>query len=296
MSKFRVKALWVSGRDNKVFKSTEIVTEKDFPPGATEKLVRLNFLEPLENVVLETPGNIPVKGRITIAIVSAVWKRPEVFAMFAEGIHILKKQNIVDIEVIISGSEGEVSRTMVEKEGFRYIECPNVPLATKVNLPVLAARNLNVDYVLCLGSDDIISPELMKLYKSYMRKGIDYIGVTDFYFYDIASKRAAYWGGYREAYRKGETAGAGRLISGRLMSLWKWAPWDIKHSKGLDRSMQLKLRTTPHTKAVFSLKAKKVYALDIKSGTNMTPFALWDNTKFIPVNRIKKRFPYVCAD
>lgn len=233
-----------------------------------------------------------VKGKIKLAIVSAVWKRPEVFEMFAAGVHKLERTCDMDITVIIAGSEGKRSQSMVERHGFKYVEVPNEPLATKVNAPMLIARHLKIDYVLCVGSDDIVSPGLMKVYESYMRAGIDYIGVTDFYFYDLTTKRAAYWGGYTDK-RKGHTAGAGRLISNRLLNSWNWQPWEIRHSKVLDQSMQEKLLHTPHTAATFSLKDKGVFALDIKSETNMTPFQLWDNTTFIPSEELKAEFPFV---
>lgn len=234
-------------------------------------------------------------NKLRVAIVSAVWKRPEVFEMFAKGIHALTAHPYleIDYDVIITGSEGLLSKTMVENHGFTYIEIPNAPLATKVNAPVLIAKQLNVDYILCLGSDDIITPELMAIYESYMKQSIDYIAVNDFYFYDTESKKAAYWGGYRESWRKGHACGAGRLISKRLLDTWNWQPWDVKHNLILDNSIQDKLKSTPHTEAIFSLKEKNVFALDIKSSTNMTPFQLWDNTNYIDTEIIKTHFPYI---
>lgn len=293
MIQYKVKTLTVSGRGNKIYKSGDVVIETNFTPGMAEKLCEMGFLEKYNGAA---PKSFPLTGKIKLAIVSAVWKRPEVFELFAKGIHILMKSTDIEIEVIIAGSEGEQSKQMVEKHGFIYVEMPNEPLATKVNQPVLIAKQLKVDYVLCVGSDDIITPELLKVYESYMRKGIDYIAVTDFYFYDLKSKQATYWAGYTEKWRKGHPAGAGRLISSRLMDAWKWSPWEIKDSKVLDNSMQAKLRTTPHTAEMFSLKEKGVYALDIKSETNMTPFKLWDNTSIIPVEEIKSKFPYVCVE
>lgn len=239
---------------------------------------------------------MPTKKKLKVAIVSAVWKRPEVFEMFATGIHELQKKTNINYSVIISGSEGDKSKKMVEAHGFTYIEIPNEPLANKVNAAVLKARDFKPDYVLCVGSDDIISPGLMKVYERYMREGLDYIGVTDFFFYDLVSKRALYWAGYREAYRTGHTCGAGRLISKRLMELWKWMPWEVKDSKVLDNSMQQKLLHTAHSSVTFSLLEERVFALDIKSSTNMTPFNLWANTCEIDVDVIKKHFPYVCAE
>jgi hypothetical protein len=229
-----------------------------------------------------------------VAIVTAVWKRPEVFAMFAKGVKHLQ-ENCPEIEfvVIVAGSEGWKTNKMVTDCGFLYIEIPNEPLALKVNAPVRLAGRLNVDYVLCVGSDDIITPELMELYIKHMRAGIDYIAVSDFYFYDTVTGKSLYWGGYTEPYRKGHACGAGRLISKRLLTIWGWKPWDIQHNKILDTSIQEKLKRTPHTNVVLSLKENNVYALDIKSETNMTPFNLWDNTVYINTDIIKKQFHYL---
>ena len=228
-----------------------------------------------------------------IAIVSCVWKRPKVFEMFAKGVKNLIDNSKNEYVVIISGSEGEQSKQMVEKYGFIYVEVPNDPLSVKANAPVLIAKEHNVDYVLAVGSDDVITPELMLIYDKYMKIAIDYIAVLDFYFYDTTSRRSLYWGGYLEEYRKGYACGAGRVISKRLLDLWNWQPWEVRHSKGLDNSIQEKLKNTPHTSEVFSIKEHGVYALDIKSSTNMTPFAHWNNTYLIDSEIIKKEFHYI---
>jgi hypothetical protein len=41
------------------------------------------------------------------------------------------------------------------------------------------------------------------------------------------------------------------------------------------------------------MKEKGMFALDIKSSTNMTPFKKWDNSEFIETEIIKKQFPYI---
>ncbi len=234
-----------------------------------------------------------INPKIKLAIVTGVWQRPDVFEYFAAGIHKLES-SCTDLKIvtIIAGSEGMKSRQMVERHRFKYVEIANDPLAAKMNATILTAGKLKSDYVLCLGSDDIVTPELMSVYLEYIRQGIDYIAVLDWYFYDTATKQAAYWGGYIDA-RKGHTCGAGRLISARLMRLWRWQPWENRHSHILDNSMQEKLNKVVHTSAIFSLKEKGVFGLDIKSETNMTPFELWDNTKYIPVSELKSHFPYV---
>jgi len=232
----------------------------------------------------------PFKGNIKIAIITGVWKRPEVFKMFADGIDRIGKVKGVDVVTIISGSEGQRSKKMVTNRCFEYIEVPNKPLARKMNVTASKARDMKCTHVLCVGSDDIISPKLFKEYIKQIRKGYDFIGVLDFYFYDTVSKKAMYWGGYRESFRRGHTCGAGRVISARLLKEWNWKPWNNKDSLYLDNSMQSKLQNTGCNSYTFSLKEKGLYGLDIKSSTNMTPFKKWDNTKFIDAEIIKREF------
>ena len=78
-----------------------------------------------------------------IAIVTAVWKRHEIFELFAKGIHELEKINGVEIVTVVAGSERELSKNLVEKHNFLYIEIPNQPLAEKVNAPLLIAKDFS---------------------------------------------------------------------------------------------------------------------------------------------------------
>ena len=166
-----------------------------------------------------------------IGIVTAVWKRPEVFEMFAKGVLHLNNNTEHEYFVIVAGSEGYKTKNMVEKYGFNYIEIPNNPLATKHNATTIEAKEYDPDYILFLGSDDVIGVELMNLYTKFMKRSIDFIGLKDLYFYDIETDYSSYWGGYVDS-RFGCSAGAGRLISKRLMNLWEWSVFEIKDNNG----------------------------------------------------------------
>ena len=226
-----------------------------------------------------------------ITMVTGVWKRPEVFKMFAKGVRYLNNEiDGLNLEVIVAGSEGEKSRKMVEDEGFTYIEIANQPLAAKMNATTLKAKESNPDYVICMGSDDVLHPSAMVHYLEWMNKGYDFIGCQDFYFYDMQSGKSLYWGGYMERYRRMHTAGAGRCISRKLMERWNWQPWTVGDDAMLDNSMQGKIRGKQR---VLNLKRLNAYALDIKSVENMTPFERWGNTKFINSEIILDKFDYL---
>jgi hypothetical protein len=297
MRKFRVLSNSLTGLNDMVFSKDKIINENQIRPGAANILIHRKKIE--EIFYSEPIGDRKIK----LAIVASVWKRPEVFEMFLKGICFLsEKCPQFEFNLIVSGSfqdEGfdfnnRVFEQMIKKrDGYKYIEIPNEPLAAKVNASTYACKNLGVDYVLCLGSDDIMTPELLNEYAIHMRNGVDFIGVTDFYFYDTVSGKSLYWGGYTEAYRKGHTAGAARAISARLMNQWDWMPWENKDSLILDKSMQDKLKVTPHTIHTFSMREKGLFALDIKSETNMTPFAKWNNSEFIDTKIIKEKFHFI---
>lgn len=287
MRKFKVLHT-VTGKAKKIYKPGDIISESDIPSGNTTSLVNRKFLQELATF------QIPIVGPLKIAVVTAVWKRPEIFELFAEGMkNIIRDCPDISFTVIVAGSEWDKSKKMVENHGFEYIEIPNEPLAAKVNSTTYYCRNLDIHYVICLGSDDLMSVDLIREYEKHMRLGIDFIGVTDFYFYDTLSRQTSYWGGYREPNRKGHTAGACRALSSRLLQLWDWMPWENKDSLVLDKSMQDKLRATPHTIETFSMKSRGCVAMDIKSETNMTPFKLWDNTVIIDEPKLKETFGYV---
>lgn len=249
-----------------------------------ESLIKKEYL--IYSHSIKSVDNSP-KWKKRLAIITGVWKRPEVFDLFANATNKLKHENL-EIVVIVAGSEGQDSRKMVEDKGFLYIEIENQPLAAKMNATMLKAQELNVDYCLCVGSDDLITNELLNVYNFYIQKSIDYVAVLDWYFYDMQTKAFTYWGGYTDAARIGHTCGAGRLISSNLLNKWGWAVWENRHSNILDDSMQNKLKTTPHTSEVFRLKDKNVFAFDVKSAVNMTPFELWDNTDFVKGKELKE--------
>lgn len=290
MRKFIVLSNNITGVNGRCYVQGQEICESQLRPGVADIYISRGRIKEIS-----VQRVIPEGEKIKLAIVTSIWKRHDIFELFAKGVkNLMEKCDQFEITVVVSGSEWIKSHDLVRVlHGFNYIEIPNEPLAAKVNATTYACKDLGVDYVLCVGSDDVISPELLNEYAIHMRKGIDFIGITDCYFYDTVSKKSLYWGGYREQYRKGHTTGAFRALSVRLLAQWDWMPWENKDSLVLDKSMQDKLKVTPHTIHTFSMKEKGMFALDIKSSTNMTPFAKWDNADFIDTKELLKQFEYL---
>lgn len=225
-----------------------------------------------------------------LAIITAIWQRPDVFHLYAKGIKKLQPKS--ELQVFTVGSEGQKSKSLASQYGFRYIEYSNKNLSHKHNHACDQARMWKPDYCLFLGSDDVIDQKTLDFLESEISKGTDFVGFNDFYFYDLNSGKASYWGGYIDG-RKGHSVGAGRLVSAKLMSRWRWKPFEPRHSRVLDDSMQYRLKSERHTSKIVSLKELGLMAVDIKSKTNMTPFELWDNTQYIEPSIITDKFEWM---
>jgi hypothetical protein len=224
---------------------------------------------------------------MNLTIVTACWKRPEVFELFAQGVKMLQKhfKGRLNITVTCSGSEGEASKKMVEKHGFTYIEIPNQPLGRKMNKAALAAKQHEPDYCLFVGSDDIMGVDLMEKYYEEMQKGTDYVYVKDWYFFDLKTRKGLYWAGYDKKVNRGHACGAGRLLSKRIVEALEYKPWyDNKLCNLLDTGFDRRYRGVRYLNPVecgFFMRDFDCFGLDIKTSTNMTPFAKWDNSKYI---------------
>ena len=284
-------ALSVGGRGNRIHNSGAIVREDEFLPNSVGTLLLTKAIREVKGV---NESSLDAPERFKVAIITAMWKRPEVFNVFGQLTNdLISDVNEVDFQVFCVGSEGETSRKLAESFGFNYIEHPNEQLGQKWNAVVASARAFNPDYCMMMGSDDVMDAVLFRRYLPYMRLGIDYIGTLDWYFYDTRTRESLYWAGYRLNFNRGVTCGAGRFMSARLLNALNWQPWETsgRHANTLlDTSMENRLRNVTHSRASFIIGDLGGMGLDIKSSTNMTPFAEWDNACKIPNTDIFKHF------
>lgn len=230
-----------------------------------------------------------------VCFVTAVWKRPEIFQLFAKGINNLKYWfPDVEIEVAVSGSEGYQSEQMVKYHGFHYVETPNTPLGAKMNKALQLASKTNADYYILVGSDDIVHHDLFAKYLLGMKAGFDYIYLIDCYFYNNDTQQSMFWKGYLKPHNRGDALGAGRVLSKQIMQKIGWKCWyDVKLSHVLDTAFDRIVEPVVKTRLKLSCAEDNVHILDIKSHVNMTKFQLWENTDFINSNYIRTKFSYL---
>jgi hypothetical protein len=225
-----------------------------------------------------------------IALVTCVWKRPNVLHLFCENTkHLISQIEDFDVQVFAVGSEGWISKRTVKDFGFNYMEYHNLPLHNKWNKAVEFASNWNPDYYLLMGSDDIMDLQMFNNYVPHMEQGVDFIGSMDWYFYEMNKRQAIHWKGYQEHWRMGQTCGAGRMISKRLMKMLNFQPWKHKkHHGGMDAAMQRNLAPLKYTERVITCGGG--IGVDLKTSDNITKFAMWDNCQPVNKNKITSRF------
>lgn len=185
-----------------------------------------------------------------IHILTALWKRPEITRICFEGI---KRLGLPATAAISEESYIE----MCEEYGIDWVMTPNRPLGDKWNVGMKQALKKKWDYVMILGSDDIVSDSLLNVYKPYLGRYYMF-GVDSLYFY-----------------HKGEiiffdyhlkmSVGAGRMLHRSLvedcMPLW----YSIDRS--LDGACLRRIRSKGYDEKVVSLGDAVI--MDIKSETNL---------------------------
>ena len=122
-----------------------------------------------------------------ILILLPIWKRENITRICLDNLKELKKEFNIDVLCVVSE---QWSKVAAFEYGFKYVEAPNDCLGTKMNIGIKEAMRYKFDYLMNLGSDDIITKELFKLYEPYLEKNIDMFGITKVTFIDSVGKEA----------------------------------------------------------------------------------------------------------
>lgn len=107
----------------------------------------------------------------------AVWKRPEITEICFMGLRRLRKNSLHPIEVLAVISE-ESMIPLCRKYDIRWTFYKNEPLGEKKNYGLTEAMKLEWDYLIEIGSDDLLKDELITTYSDYFGK-YDMFGTKD---------------------------------------------------------------------------------------------------------------------
>jgi len=178
------------------------------------------------------------------------------------------------VETIVIDSDDDDERRILKHcldYGLSYHEYDNLPLGRKWNYGAKVARETDPDFLVIVGSDDVISTPTFDTLFQLMHQGYDYIGMLDLYFFHAGRGDIKYWPGYANN-RTGEPVGCYRIFSRRALDRMDWVLWDDELNKYLDGSMTRRIKALPELRTVSVRLDEMGFALDIKAGQSISSY------------------------
>jgi len=174
-------------------------------------------------------------------------------------IESLRSQTISVEDIVIVGSREE-NRKLAEKEGCIYVEHPNSPLSLKYQAGIDKVRTLDPDYVLLMGSDDLLSPLYCEKMISEYKEGL--IGTSVWY---VARKKDGKYQLLKVSYtHRKDPIGSGRILSRETLDKLDWKLYRDRRDKGLDGSVASTLMKEGIK--VFSVEVNNAICMSVKGG------------------------------
>ena len=201
--------------------------------------------------------------RKKILVVTAIYGRHDLARIVLN--HYNQLRSKFDLQLLAIGSEGDKSRQLCEAWGWNYIEFPNNPLSQKFNRLFQEAEQYDFDFMVLVGSDDLISEEIFSYYEKTVTKTTKHLlGLKDLYFYSIQRDEALHFQGYPSP-PSPKTIGAGRCFSRYILGAVKFRPWaDEKLPRGLDSCCSKYLKQAGISEIAIPMEQTGGIAVDIK--------------------------------
>ncbi len=233
--------------------------------------------------------------------------RPAVFENVLRSIRDQETVHEIAIVCAISPDDPywrEQSATCKEYDAVAQIPAQNLPLSNKANSLCNFSRQLDWDYLMILGSDDVVGPGFFDAYDEHLQpvegtfahahEALSW-GWSDLYMWEpgksVLTKvvddnpnlvpevvsytgRFVYWPGYNPIQRD-ESIGAGRILRRDVVERLDWQLYDEGINKNLDASMTARLKaigvTVPHGKL-----PEGVYLVDCKDEVSITKLSQFE--------------------
>lgn len=191
-----------------------------------------------------------------------VWHRFELLKMAVESLLQVK-----EIEPILIISPGEFPEIISYAYQFRHVWAINKPIGAKLNTGIIAIRNLEYDYLMNWGSDDILNKELFDLYTASYFNKFPFFGLSGCHIYNSLDNSVYYW----DIKGVGYSIGAGRMIHKEIFRRLGSPIYQPSFNSGLDSCSSDLIQHVLGIKQVI-IKSEYPYILDIKTDENISKF------------------------
>jgi hypothetical protein len=214
---------------------------------------------------------------IKIITFTPVWRRPEVFEICLQGLQRLQNYNperfCITPFFIVSEPE---AAAQIDRYGFHSIFFENRPLGAKKNAGLrYIMQQFDFDYILEVGSDDLLSNAYLDLVEPWMEKKTMQITPESVWFVDVNTGATATW-------KTDKVLGLGRLIHRQAIEQFRnvgFRLWTPELNRGMDTCSWKNLQARGIGNTL--IEVPEVLTLDMKSDVNINsivPFTASDLT------------------
>ena len=142
-----------------------------------------------------------------ILIYIALYRRREIAPIYHKGLqHLIKHSPVTCVPFFIYTEEEDKKLAMRYFPDAVYVYAPNRPLGRKMNTGLAKAFEMEWDYLMGFGCDDILLPEYMERVKPLLESGSMCVGMRQLYYLDFATGRV------KKSHKTDMVFGAARLI------------------------------------------------------------------------------------
>lgn len=213
------------------------------------------------------------QAQVSICVPVMIHRRENVFRLWALAMwDVIEHNPWAKIDVLCVGSE-PAARTIALEHGFDYFDAPNQPLGNKAQLRLEAAKEYAADHLLFLGSDDIMPPSTLEVYRPFMEQGIEHIAPLDIFYWVGRSLYHSHGYTHRSnPFRAGEPMAVGRMLSKKFLDRQGWDLWDRSVAKHIDRGAFQRIEKAQPTKHYFKHMERGSMIVDVKTEENLSQF------------------------
>lgn len=227
-------------------------------------------------------------------ILVPIWRRPEITNIFAINLAV-SIPSTCEVLCILSKEDEYYKENLkiLEPFGFSIGHHKNTPVGSKLNAGIeTALENFDFDYLMNLGSDDLIHPGIWMLYNEFLKFNLPFFGLEKVYFYEVKTGKLArslpyYWG-------------AGRMISRKIIEKMREKReylYKNEFSRGLD------CNSMDNIKKVLNIDYKQIdtndfpYLVDLKTWDSVNDFNMFSRQyEIVQSDILESYYPKIITD
>ena len=228
--------------------------------------------------------------KIKVVILSCIWKRPEITKVFLQGLDRLMGgcPDWVNVSaVLVHSNQDDYSllknHINVSPHSYHLVFNPNLPLGRKHNMGATFINDMvDFDYIMQLGSDNVVSNQIWKYYRPWMVAEKRFFGLTSLYLYHSGTGQFAKYSSLSQVFGAGRCIHSSiikQLIKGSAVHLWtdhKNRGLDIDSEKNIAAEIGFgKVRVMP-------IKTELPLLVDIKSELNLNKWEELEKAGALP--------------